>query len=584
MRIGVWLGTAVACLAIATAATYGCSATHSTDDDETEPSGAGGSGGFHAEGGGGASGCIPGSTVCVGNEVHECGEDGGPGALVETCDAAAGLVCFGGACTEACDAAAGAPSNVGCEFWAVDLPNERGLNDAAADPWGVVLANAGEATAAVTIERNQAALGDPLDVVTVTTLMIPPGGLEKVELPRAEVTGWTPQTADPPGPPMTWVSSNAFRITSSAPLVVYQFNVFTNSYSNDASLLMPRNGLGKLYRVLGYPTANPISGGFQIAGIPDRSSVTVVGVTAGTNVTITASTNTIGDGMGIGALAPGDKVTVTLGAFDVLNLSSDGIPGDMTGTVVEASQPVAVFSSGERAIAPYNTDPPPPPDFDPGMLCCTDHIEEQLFPVTSLGKSFVVTRSPIRSDQGYVEPDELRFLGVAATAQVTTNLPAPFDSFTLQPGQMMETWTTTDVVVESSEPIVIGQILVSSTFTTTYIGDPSLSIFPPVEQYRAKYLFLVPESWTDNYFVLAREVGAAIELDGGALPSCVIAPAGTIGGVDYEAARCPVGEGTHLLEGDSPFGLVVYGYGNVGSYAFVGGADVEAIYEPPPIE
>ena len=40
----------------------------------------------------------------------------------------------------------------------------------------------------------------------------------------------------------------------------------------------------------------------------------------------------------------------------------------------------------------------------------------------------------------------------------------------------------------------------------------------------------------------------------------------------------------HSLTGDKPFGIVAYGYGSAGSYAFAGGADVKHIYDPPPIK
>jgi len=37
----------------------------------------------------------------------------------------------------------------------------------------------------------------------------------------------------------------------------------------------------------------------------------------------------------------------------------------------------------------------------------------------------------------------------------------------------------------------------------------------------------------------------------------------------------------HALKGKQTFGVVAYGYGPAGSYAFPGGADVEPIYTPP---
>ena len=87
---------------------------------------------------------IPGETGSVGNEVHQCSEDGTPnGPLVETCDVNAGLTCDNGICKTACEIAADSPSNVGCQFWAVDLHQQDGFNDPASEPWGLAFSNTG---------------------------------------------------------------------------------------------------------------------------------------------------------------------------------------------------------------------------------------------------------------------------------------------------------------------------------------------------------------------------------------------------------------------------------------------------------
>jgi len=558
-----------------------CSAAGTTKSSSSAGAGTGtgGAGGGIAVGAGGATACEA-ATVCVGNAVHDC-VGGSPGAKVKDCDGAQGQVCSEGACKDACAVAEGAPSNLGCEFWAVDLPNEHGFTSAANEPWGIALSNAGESPAKVTIERNDAPFGEAAKLSVVKEVTVGPGQLLSLLLPQAEVNGLDPSKSPPPEPPGTWLSSNAFRIRATAPVVAYQFNVFTNSYSNDASLLLPTNGLGTLYRVIGYPTANPIAP-IPVPGVPDRSHVTIVAATDGTSVTVTPSTTTVGDGKNLKAMKPGESATVTLNAFEVLNVASDGIPGDLTGTVVSSNKPVAVFTSLERGIGPALTDPPKPPNFNDSN-CCTDHLEEQLFPVSSLGKRFVVTRSPVRSDGGYKEPDELRFLGVAENAVVKTNLPPPFDNFTLSPGESKAVAAFEDVVVDASAPITIAQIQVSAGYTTTYIGDPSLTIFPPIEQYRDTYLFLIPASWTKNYYVLGGPKGASYTIDGKPPAGCLVTPAGTLSGIEYESMVCGVAEGVHRVHGDKPFGLTVYGYGSVGSYAYSGGADVEPIYVPPPI-
>ena len=539
--------------------------------------------------------CKPGQATCQGNSVYTCNDAGEPGELVMDCDSEAGQVCSAGTCADACDVADDTPSNIGCEFWAADLPNERGgLGgvEPAAEPWGVVLANAGQTPADVIIERNIAALGEPDNLVVLNQTTVPPGLLKTVQLPRAEITGWTEDTVDPPGPTGTAKTNNGFRIRSTAPIVVYQFNTFTNDFSNDASLLLPASGLGTVHRVIGYPTANPIAP-IPLAGVPDRSSVAILGTQDGTQVKIRPGTTTASDMIGIPIGDPNTEINVTLNQWEVVNIASTGIPGDMTGTVVESTKPVAVFSTGERAIAPVSAPPgfPEPPGGEDNS-CCTDHIEEQVFPATSLGSKFVVTHSPSRSDGGWQEPDVIRFMAVAEPATVTTSLPAPNNSFTIQPGEMFEAWAQEDFIAESTTPIMVAQILVRQTYTEAYIGDTALTYFPAIDQYRDRYVFLTPPTWTLNYFVLSSpyEFGGDgpssgnFTLDGGPLPAeCVEEIIGDLDNVEYWSITCPVDEGAHLIESDGDFGLSVYGYGPAGSYAYTGGADVKPIYDVPPI-
>ncbi len=533
-----------------------------------------------------AQGCSAGGKTCVGNDVHECSADGGVGAFVKSCDDT-GNFCQGGACASGCQAAENQPTNVGCEFWAVDLDNEYSqANDASAAPWGIVISNFGQGPAQVVVEQNDAPPGAPPQIKFVTTVTLAPGELKEMQLPTREVDGSTSANNGT----HTALTSNAFRIRTDSPVVVYQFNTLRNAFSNDASLLLPKNALGSVYRVLGWPTANAITlpGLPVIPGIPDHSYVTIVGTEAGTLVKVQLGNAIVGAGTTIPAKKKGEIVEAVLGPFDVLNLESDGLPGDMTGTVVESSGPVAVFTGGERGIAPGAVDakyPLPPDHTSESSKCCTDHLEEQLLPVTSYGRKFVVTRSPVRSTGGYAEPDVLRFLGVAVPTTVRTSLPAPFDQFTLQPGEVKDAWTQTDFVVEATEPVAVAQILVSQgyTYNPRWGGDPSLTIFPPVDQYRRDYLFNVPTSWAANFVVLSAPLGAAITIDGQVPAGCVVETAGTLEGKTYEARRCEVSQGAHRVAGDMPFGIVAYGYGNVGSYAFIGGANVRKIYEPPPL-
>ncbi|MEZ4452656.1 MAG: IgGFc-binding protein [Nannocystaceae bacterium] len=488
-----------------------------------------------------------------------------------------------------CDDAADKPSNFGCEFWAVDMDQQDGFNDPASAPWGVAISNAGPGFTDITIEMNLANPGEPLDLTIVKQLTIDADEVVPVELPTRELDcGAMPNDYNAPG---TCLSSRAFRITSSAPIIVYQFNVFQNAFSNDASLLLPTPALGKYYRVIGWPAGHPV----KILNIIDRAAVTIVGTEEDTTVTVQPSWRIKGNPP-VPPIPQGGTYVTKLGPFDVLNLeTSDGTfqddpktMADLSGTLITSDKPVAVFSGVETTSAPGGVvDIPKKPGWMDDETCCLDHLEEQLFPVESIGTSYVITRSPIRSTGNYHEPDVIRFVGVAEDAQITTSLPAPFNSFTLKPGEVRTTWADADFTATGTKPFTIGQILISNEYIDgTYTGDPSLTVFPPVDQYRDEYRILTPPDdgiwgWQTNWVVLSAEPTNMITIDGIEPLGCVITPAGTVKGVDYESRRCPVTAGVHSMKGATPFGVIAYGYGPAGSYAFPGGADVEPIYVPP---
>jgi hypothetical protein len=542
----------------------------------------------------GCTACSGAGTICVGNEVHGCSGDGVAGPLVETCDGSKGMLCVNGACKKGCDLSAEQPSNVGCEFYAVDLDLSDGVSDPANGPFGVVLANAGTIPAKVVIERNDAPFGMPIAPKSVHEATIEAGKLDEVILPTREVDCATkPGSWTSPG---SCVTSNAYRITSTAPIVVYQFNNLAHGFSTDASLLLPTTAVGTKYRVTGWPVAHsfPSPGAFV-----QRAYVTVVGTVAGTHVTVKPKWRVKGNGA-VPKTAAGTEMKFTIGPFDVLNLESDDATlmecvstkapycADMTGTIVDSDQPVVVFSGTEESGVGLPEDAPKPPSWGPDSNgCCNQHLEEQLAPVESFGRKFLVTRSPVRSDKEFTsweEPDVIRFVGAAAKADVTTSLPPPHDHFTLEPGEVLDTWTQKDFVVTSTEPIVVAQFLVGEGYVEpSPKGDPSFTIFPAIEQARTEYVFLSPSGWKENWVVVGAEKGTTVTIDGAPTSSCELHDAGTIDGKSYESRRCKIGEGVHRLSSTARFQIMAYGYASADTYSFPGGSDIKKIYTPPPL-
>jgi hypothetical protein len=216
-------------------------------------------------------------------------------------------------------------------------------------------------------------------------------------------------------------------------------------------------------------------------------------------------------------------------------------------------------------------------------LCCTDHLEEQLLPVTALGKQFAIARSPIRSTDstGWKEPDIVRVVATLDNTNVTTNLPAPNDHFVLGANQQHTFAATTGFAMTSDQPVEVATYLVPQHFVKHgYIGDPSSLLMPAAEQFRQSYVYLVPGTFQSNYIVVAKPTDANITLDGtplGQISGCYAGPVGMVNNTMFDQLTCPAMEGHHVISGDKPFGLSVYGYYNVGSYAFVGGSDVKII-------
>ncbi|MBX3269225.1 MAG: IgGFc-binding protein [Sandaracinaceae bacterium] len=536
--------------------------------------------------------CRPDYYRCVGNDLFVCNADGSGYTPSMTCAAdqlcrATGRV---GECVRACDDAVANRSNIGCRYWAVDLDNaeSRGFvtENAWAQPFAVAIANPSNVTATVRVFVNDAPLGTaPVERQVFEGRAMPRDVLEIV-LGQREVDG--PMTARPDDRG-TWLSSHAFRIESNYPVVAYQFNPIVQDFSNDASLLLPESGLDNHYRVLGWPTANPVEPVGNIDGIPDHSYVTIVGTVPNTTVRVTLGGPIIGDnyGLGIGPANAGDVIERVIGPYDVLNLESTGIPGDMTGTVVESSAPVAVFSGGERGIAPVATDGvPTPPGGRPESWCCTEHLEEQVFPTTAWGRDFVITRSPQRG-RAWAEPDIYRVMADRARTTITTNLPGGDASFTLEPGQWREFYAQRSFVMRADAPVSIEQIMVSQGWVDDWRpghgGDPSMILFPPYQQYRESYVFLTPSTFSANYVVVSMPTGTTVLLDDADILGdefmmlCTYETAGELDGTTYQAVTCPVSAGAHTIDATLPVGIFVYGYYNVGSYGYAGGSELERI-------
>jgi len=504
--------------------------------------------------------CIPDTTRCQpdGYTVDICDASGTEYAVLEVCDRREQRVCEGGECVSGCVAAAKDPTYIGCEYWSVDLPQYDDPFTAGPEvPHAVVISNVSEFPATITVETRAAG------VVAPGPVTVEPGAIAAIEFPQLEVNGTTR-------------TNHSFRISTTEPVIAYQFNPLNNVgvASNDASLLLPASAIGREYVVLTWPGggSDPFFG-FE----PQTSFFTVVATAAGTTtVEITFSCD-IMDGDTITGIRRGNTRVFELEQWEVLNFeaASTVLPRpqiqDPTGTQIVASRPVVVFAGHQQAVIGEEGE---------DGSCCADHLEQQLFPVEAWGTRYFAVHSPPRG----TEPDYWKVVASANGTQIFTTPPIPgLDGVTLNRGESVEVNTVESFEIESTQPILVGQFLVSQQTAgiATTIGDPAFALSVPTNQFRSDYQVLTPENYRRDYATVIRPVGARVTLNGANLDSSAFTSFGTR---THEFAHIPVESGAHSLDGDEPFAVVMYGYDNAVSYSYPGGLNVEPARPSDPFD
>lgn len=572
--------------------------------------------------------CIPGQLSCEGLDTYACDPSGQTREKTGTCDPEKLEGCRDGRCVNLCNEARRNRSNVGCEYWPVDLDNAR-VDDtlnAAAQQFAVVISNPDpDVTTEVVITQDDSAPGEPARVVEVARATIPPFSLRVFKLGPREVDGSEDGTFDTGT--HTALTRHAYRVKSSFPVVAYQFNPLENVdvFSNDASLLKPVEALDPgssteavMYAVLGWPqtiasTDDPDTN-FSSDNPSDlRAFLTLVGTRENTRVTVRPSTRILGGGP-IPATEAGEELTLTLNPFDVANLETDDFNADFTGTIVAADGPVVAFSGSEASDAPYFetlTD----------RMCCADHLEEQLDHVRTAGKRFVATVSPNRARAIKaagaavgVQAQSEYFRVIATTdqgARVTTTLEGEQRELTLRGlGDFADLSSTHHFLIESDAPIALSSISPSQEDANLPNelpgGDPSLVVVPPVEQFRSSYVFLTPDKYNFDFVRIIAAPGTGVALDGqvvSELPTCESAPGDGLtddergGPPPYVVYSCQLSfpkideskprpenltsglqnDGVHRIVANQPVGVIVDGFDFFVSYAYAAGTELSFI-------
>jgi hypothetical protein len=518
--------------------------------------------------------CVPGARRCDGTVSEVCLDDGSGWTHGRDCgdwDVACG---DDGYCEDACALAESERSYIGCDYWASPLANYDGLRSSAYD-FRVVVANTGAQTAEITVTR-----GSRL----IERENVPPGAVVDLALPWIDEVSF-PFASDPAHG--TVVPDGAYRVRSSRPVVVAQFNPFQYaapgsdfSYTNDASLLLPAHVLGTDYVGISYL---PLSAEGSSEFIPGYLAL-VGHDPAGTEVEIISPVDVAADRSGRwSATAAGERLSFTLARGEVAELvasppppcdetrpgyiaPSEGVgyceepEHDLTGALIHTSAPVAAFGGHTCANAPVSVG-------------ACDHLETTLAPTSTWGTRFVT--APL-TDPASPMPNLLRIVAAHDDTEVTLDPPPSGLAAThvLARGEVLDALLTRPITIVASQPIEVAQILVGQNYTDPpqTRGDPALTIVVPEEQFRSSYVFITPTSYTavtrgQSWLLISRDPGSSITLDGVE----VVAGWARIG--DRELATVPVSGGAHRATGTARFGVVAFGLGQYTSYAYPAGLD-----------
>lgn len=414
-----------------------------------------------------------------------------------------------------CIEAADARSYVGCDFWPTVVDNiVWSIFD-----YAVVVANAGEEEAEVTVTRNGAVAG---------TAKVAPNSLETIYLPWVEELKNTKSIiACAPTSLKTETvraTGGAYHLVSTRPVTVYQFNAIEYagvggppgkdwsscggnqcfglecaSYTNDASLLLPSTALTGNYRITGVPA-------WPDADFEYPPYFAVTGIVDGTSVTVKLSdTASVAGGGGIASAGPNGTVSFSLNSGDVVMLVG-GMGADFSGSLVTATAPVQVIAGIGCTDMPHGTE-------------ACDHVEESVFPAETLGKRYYVTVPT--SHHGTPVGHVVRIYGNVDGTKLTYPGANPGAPGFIQAGEVVDLGVVTqDFEIVGDHEFAVASFQVGAGMidpglpTNQQKGDPAQSLMTAVEQYRKKYVFLAPSDYDVSFVDIVQPLSAQVLVDG----------------------------------------------------------------------
>jgi len=610
--------------------------------------------------------CEPGARTCDEsnpNAIFTCNSTGSgvlPDPVLE-CDKSSGTECSNGECISLCLKAAANKNYEGCEYFPVKLRygliwdgyfdeyrpdgykystiNIDGVDEQTGESYhnfSLVISNSSKLYAAsvdVTFSDQSIDTGGNFctedgngdmscsSVSSLLGLTIPAGKIAVVQTPSGDSV-----LTD------TGTSYRSYRLKSSIPVAVYQFNPLNSTVgmygTKDATILLPSSALYSEYTVLSMPHGGrvdyPPSFGLEDENVAQYKPayVAIVGTSAmNVNLVITPppgveiggphlDTKILHPGTALASATNTNPLEITLQRNMVINILTKKVGDDLTGTTIKCKDTASNCDSFAVYTGHTGLEVP-------ATIRAQDHVEHQLFPDQTWGTNFYV----VKTDQRGYEKDYLRIVAKEAGTEITFSKAidrddgyptvTPVTTLTLGKGEYKSFLFDGGLNIKSSKPILIGQFLSGGEmvgkdapviecekdedctdpyFVTCSIpdgqtkgtcknprsyGDPSLMLIPPQVQFRTAYNFVTPGGYNENFANIVMQKNAVAKVNGVEVTEMV-----DIGNTGFVYAIYPLGKDfkRHTLECSSNCGLTLYGWSNSVSYAYTGGMNLKEMH------
>lgn len=343
------------------------------------------------------------------------------------------------------------------------------------------------------------------------------------------------------------VADRGIRVTSDAPVSVYIHQY--HSFRAEATIVLPVEAIDREYYIMTY------SGVFQ-NGQDYPSEFLLVATQDETEVSITLSDNTIK------GKSAGSTFTIMLNAGETYQVQSSTGSGDLTGTFIQSDKKLAVFGGCQWTSIPEGCS-------------FRDNLLEQMYPVNTWGRRFVTIPS------AGVSYDIYRIMASEDNTTVEIDGANP-RVFSLDAGEYAEYQSGAAAYISANHPILTAQYLVGSGCNGLGIGDPAFVLLNSVEQTR-NVVTLYNSSFENIYENYINIIAQTDDIDNVTIDGQAVPTAGgnwvTIGAnADFSYTQIRVSAGSHTVN-STGCGVIVtaYGYGDIESYAYSGGASFTAI-------